>query len=52
MQINLQTQEKQYQLQEKKYYEEDCHSKLFDDVLCDVMKEYGIDFEIIEHEEM
>lgn len=36
----------------EKYYEEDCHSKLFDGVLCDVMKEYGIDFEIIEHEEM
>ena len=41
---------KKIEYHNKKYYEEDCHSKLFDDVLCDVMKEYGIDFEIIEKE--
>ncbi len=35
-----------------KYYDGEYHSKLFDDVLSDTMKEYGIDFEIIEHEEM
>ncbi len=35
-----------------KYYDEECHSELFDDVLADTMKEYGINFEIIEHEEM
>lgn len=35
-----------------KYYNEECHSELFDDVLSDIMKEYGIDFEIVEHEEI
>ncbi len=35
-----------------RYYNGEYHSELFDDVLADTMKEYGIDFEIIEHEEM
>lgn len=35
-----------------KYYNREYHLELFDDVLADTMKEYGIDFEIIEHEEM
>ena len=35
-----------------RYYSEECHSELFDDVLSDVMNEYGIEFEIVEHEEM
>jgi len=35
-----------------RYYDGKYHSELFDDVLSDTMKEYGIDFEIIEHEEM
>lgn len=35
-----------------KYYGEKYHSELFDDVLSNTMKKYGIDFEIIEHEEM
>ena len=36
----------------EKYYDGEFHSKLFDDVLATLMKEYGIDFEIVEHEEM
>lgn len=36
----------------EKYYEENCRSELFDDILSEVMKEYGIDFEIVEYEEM
>lgn len=36
----------------EKYYEENYRSELFDDILSEVMKEYGIDFEIVEYEEM
>lgn len=38
----------------EKYYGEvqALHSELFDDVLAETMKEYGIDFEIVDHEEM
>ena len=36
----------------KKYYDGEFHSELFDDVLAGLMKEYGIDFEFVEHEEM
>lgn len=34
------------------YYGGEHRSQLFDDVLSDVMNEYGIVFEIVEHEEM
>lgn len=36
----------------EKYYDGEFHSELFDDVLAELMKEYGIDFEFVEHEEM
>lgn len=36
----------------EKYYDEDCHSGSFEYVLSDIMNEYGIGFEIVEHEEM
>lgn len=36
----------------EKYYAEECHSELFDDILAGVMDKYGIEFEIVEHEEM
>jgi hypothetical protein len=36
----------------EKYYEEDCHSELFDDVLSDIMQERGIEFEFVDYEEM
>lgn len=38
----------------KEYYEElrQCNEKLFDDVLFKTMRQYGIDFEYVEHEEM
>lgn len=36
----------------ERYYAEENHSELFDDVLSDVMNEYDIEFEIVEYEEM
>lgn len=34
------------------YYGGEHRSQLFDDVLAETMNDYGIDFEIVEHEEM
>lgn len=36
----------------KKYYEENCCSESFADVLSDIMSEHRIDFEIVQYEEM
>lgn len=36
----------------ERYYAEDYHSESFNDVLSNVMVKYGIEFEIIEHEEI